>query len=194
MKVLFGIFMLVSLLYSNSNEIRIVEEVVEDITKLKNDYKLCQKDLKNRFVKTNYKELDKYKILLKNEQEKNAKMIKDMKWFTKTIETLENDLNAKKQELASIKTKQNTHTEVIHKRKKQEKIVFIKPSTFRLNSNTAVYNEIDGVKIYQWKKDRTFTSNIRSKNWIKVTGYFVDKKWQKANAQMWIKASQVYKR
>jgi len=195
MKILFSIFILVSLLNS-SDEIGIIEEVVDDITQLKDDYRVCQDDLKNRFVKTNYKELEKYKILLKKEQEKNLKMIKDMKWFTETIETLENDLNQKKKELSKIQAVKKKEITIVHKvvKQKAEMIRFIKPATFRLKNTSIIYNKIDGVKITEWFKNRTFTSNIKSENWVKITGYFVGRKWKKVNEEMWIKSNQVFKR
>jgi len=196
MKALFSIVVLVSLLNASSTEIDIMEEVVDDITKLKNEYKVCQDDLKNRFVKTDYKELEKYKILLRKEQDKNSKMIKDMKWFTQTIETLENDLNQKKQELSKIKSVKKKKIKIVHKviKLKEESIKFIKPVTFRLKNTSIIYNKIDGIKVLQWSKNRTFTSNIKSENWVKITGYFVGRKWKKAQKDMWIKSSQVFRR
>jgi len=34
----------------------------------------------------------------------------------------------------------------------------------------------------------------KKKNWVKITGYFIDKKWKKAKKEMWIKDSKVSKR
>jgi len=196
MKILFSIFVLVSLLHSNSTEIGIIEEVVDDITQLKNEYRICQDDLKNRFVKTNYKELEKYKILLKKEQEKNSKMIKDMKWFTETIETLENDLNQKKEELLKIQERKKKEKIVVNKviKKRTESIKFIKPATFRLKSDAFIYDKINGLQIGKWRENRTFTTNIKSENWVKITGYFVGRKWKKAQKDIWIKSTKVFKR
>lgn len=203
MKILFSIFVLVPLL--NSSEINIIEEAVEDITKLKNDYKMCQEDLKSRFVKTNYKELENYKILLKKEKEKNTKMLEDMKWFTQTIESLENNLNANKQELLKIKQNQKRELvvvkqkvikqEIVKKKEvKLEKIEFFKATTFRLKEDSSIYDKINGTKINDWVKNRTFTSNIKSDNWIKITGYFVKKAWKKAQIEMWIESDKVLRR
>jgi len=200
MKIVWSMFVLISLLHS-STEIEIVEEAVDNITKLKNDYKICQEDLKNRFVKTDYKELEKYKILLKKEKAKNVKMLKDMEWFTQTIEKLENDLNKNKKELADIKAYKNIKTSKLKQIAAKsiiQHIVLTKPATFHLISDANIYkklhNKINGVKIYRWTKNRTFTSNIRSENWIKITGYFVGRKWKKAKNSIWIQASKVVKR
>jgi len=38
----------------------------------------------------------------------------------------------------------------------------------------------------QWEKHTSFTSNVKSKNRIKITGYFVNKKWRKASKEMWV--------
>ncbi len=197
MKILFSFFVLVSLLHSSSSEIGIIEEVVDDITQLKNDYKVCREDLKNRFVKTDYNELEKYQVLLKKEKLKNQKMLEDMKWFTKTIETLENDLNKKKEELSKVKLVQKKKKTILVDKKlpkKVETIEIIKPSTFRLKSDAFIYDKIDGTKLDKWRKNRTFTTNIKSQNWVKITGYFVKKTWKKAQKDMWIKSSRVFKR
>ena len=185
MKTLFGIVLLASFLYGG--EIGIMEEVVDDISKLKADYKTCQDDLKNRFIKTNYKELEKYKILLKKEKKKNADMLKDMEWYTQTIEKLENSLNITKAELLELKQKKKVA-------KKLEKVRFFRASTFRLKESTSIYDKVNGIKINNWVKNKTFTSNVRTDNWIKITGYFKSGKWQKADTDMWIRADKVFQR
>jgi len=194
MKILFSIFVLFSLLYSNNGDIGVMEEAVSDIAKLKNDYKTCQEDLKNRFVKTDYKELDKYKILLKKEKEKNQKMLKDMEWFTKTIETLENKLNQNNKKLLKIKQYQQKVLAKEVVKKHIEKARFMKASNFRLKLDASIFDKPNGKKVDNWMQNTTFTSNIRTDNWIKITGYFVNKKWRKATKEMWIEADKVFKR
>ena len=180
MKLLFSIVVLMSLLHSD--EIQRVNEMVNDITKLRNNYQECQEDLKNRFVKTNYNELEKYKLLFKKERVNNIKlfkeqkqMIKDMRWFADTIALLENKLKEKESKKKSKKV-------VL------QKVSFVKPGTFHLKTNSNIYNKINGKKVDTWEKNRTFTSNIRSADWIKITGYFVNRKWTKAKKSLWIKS------
>ncbi|MCK9490530.1 MAG: hypothetical protein M0Q24_00450 [Sulfurimonas sp.] len=69
-----------------------------------------------------------------------------------------------------------------------------KPTTYRLKYDSKIYNEISGDEIYLWEKDRTFTSNIQTQNFTKITGYFIDKKWQKAEEELWIKKVDIFER
>jgi len=199
-KVLFSVFVLSSFLYASSSEIGIMEAVVDDISKLKKDYKECQQDLNNRFVKTDYKELEKYKLLLKKEKEKNVKMLKDMEWYAQIIETLETSLNQKKQEIEKLKSyKKEKEVIKIVKSKKltkkaPQKVKHIKPSNFRLKQDSFIYNKPNGKKMFKWLKNRTFTTNIRTDDWVKITGYFVNRRWTKAQEDMWIEADRVLKR
>ena len=63
---------------------------------------------------------------------------------------------------------------------------------FKLDAN--IYTAIDGEKLFEWEKGTSFTSNRRTKEWVKITGYFVDKKWLSAENEMWVKAQEVIKR
>lgn len=67
-------------------------------------------------------------------------------------------------------------------------------ATFRLTNDSSIYNAINGAKVTQWSKDTSFTSNLRSKNWIRISGYFVDKVWQRAKEELWIENSNVMQR
>jgi hypothetical protein len=75
-----------------------------------------------------------------------------------------------------------------------DKIVEFEPSSFRLKTDSVIYDTIDGNKIDKWEKGRTFTSSTMTNNWIKISGYFVKKKWKKADGDMWVKRAQVVKR
>ena len=74
---------------------------------------------------------------------------------------------------------------------KNENIQSMKASTFRLNETASIYDEVGGKKVLEWEKNRSFTSNQRTQNWIKITGYFVNRKWQKAEESLWIEESKV---
>jgi len=78
--------------------------------------------------------------------------------------------------------------------KEKEVVQETKPTTYRLKNDSNIYTKFDGNEIYIWEEDRSFTSNIRTQNYIKITGYFVDKKWQKAEEELWIKKVDVFER
>ncbi len=68
------------------------------------------------------------------------------------------------------------------------------PSAYRLASNAGVYNGINGTKIDMWEQGRSFTSGTSSGGWVKITGYFVNRVWQPAGEEMWVKESDVIRR
>ncbi len=70
-----------------------------------------------------------------------------------------------------------------------KKIQFTKPKTFQTVNSANIYNAKNGTVVQSWEKGRSFTSYIESGEWIKITGYFVNKKWQKAKKELWIQKS-----
>jgi hypothetical protein len=68
------------------------------------------------------------------------------------------------------------------------------PSAYRFATNAGVYNGINGTKIDMWEQGRSFTSGTSSSGWVKITGYFVDRVWQPAEEEMWVKESDVIRR
>ena len=76
----------------------------------------------------------------------------------------------------------------------KEEVQITKASTYRLSSDGAIYDSPNGKQINSWTKNTSFTSNRKTINWVKITGFFIDKKWKKAKEDMWIKKSQVSKR
>lgn len=69
-----------------------------------------------------------------------------------------------------------------------------KAGTFRLIKDAKIYDSINGKLIYNWEKDRSFTSNKETKDWIKITGSFVNKQWQSTDKNLWILKSRCLKR
>ncbi len=79
----------------------------------------------------------------------------------------------------------------------QERIKFIasKAKTYRTKNEADIYDAIGGKKIDKWVKGRSFTSYVVvSDGWIKITGYFVHKKWKEAKKEMWIKKEDAFER
>ncbi len=94
----------------------------------------------------------------------------------------------KKKELPEIKKI------VEPKRKEVEKLERFKASAFRLNKNAAVYDKVNGKILYEWKEGTSFTSSLKTQNWVKITGYFVDRVWMPSSKELWIKSLDVIKR
>ncbi|MDD2828935.1 MAG: hypothetical protein PHW18_05115 [Sulfuricurvum sp.] len=68
------------------------------------------------------------------------------------------------------------------------------PSAYRMATNAGIYNAINGTKIDMWESGRSFTSGTANNGWVKITGYFVNRVWTRADEELWVKESDVIKR
>ena len=68
------------------------------------------------------------------------------------------------------------------------------PSAYRMATNAPVYNAPGGSVVDTWEARRSFTSGTVSNGWIKITGYFVNRVWQRADEELWVKESDVIRR
>lgn len=69
-----------------------------------------------------------------------------------------------------------------------------KAGTYRVKQESSVYDAPEGRVIEIWEDKTSFTSNISQGEWIKITGYFIDKKWHKNTTDMWVKEEHTLKR
>jgi regulator of replication initiation timing len=194
MKVFFIILSLVSFL--QADEMKRIESIVEDITKLRIDYEKCQERLKDKkVVKTNIVKLKKddseiqyYKKLLKAKDNEIINLKNRFKEFKKNTIKKQKSLevclkNIDDNPFPKLMPKENVHV--------KEEIQIIKASTFHLIEDAKIYDAPNGDEIDFWTIDTSFTSTKKTTNWIKVTGYFVNKQWTKAEKEMWIKYTKV---
>lgn len=68
------------------------------------------------------------------------------------------------------------------------------PSAYRMATIASIYNAPNGTKIDMWEAGRSFTSGTSSNGWVKITGYFVNRVWQSADEDYWVKESDVIRR
>ncbi|MEN8302647.1 MAG: hypothetical protein ABFQ64_01080 [Campylobacterota bacterium] len=122
------------------------------------------------------------KLVMKKEFSQNDKKVKKTKKLKKQKEV------TPKKKLSEIKKI------VEPKRDEVEKLERFKASAFRLNKNAAVYDKVNGKKLYEWEEGTSFTSSIKTQNWTKITGYFVDRVWMRSTKELWIKSTDVIKR
>lgn len=164
--------------------LKVKESTEKDlITKNKPTIKIKEKEKKTLVIKEKTVE----NLVLVNCEEPNP--------FPKLVmkkEFLKNDKKVKKivikKELSKIKKI------VEPKRKEVEKLQRFKASAFRLNKNALIYDRVNGEKLYEWEKGTSFTSSIKTQNWVKITGYFVDRVWMRSSKELWIKTTDVIKR
>jgi len=191
-------FLLIALfifcVHVNADEMQRIESIVVDIKKLRLDYDKSQEDLALTQVQ------------LKDEKDKNEILLRELESKENEIIILNNQIkNIKKSEISSQKDKviikektiicqdnqiSNKNKFPLLQMKKQEvstALVSTKAQTYRLNKNANIYNGIDGKVIDIWEERTSFTSNFKSGSWIKITGYFVEKVWQKSKQELWIK-------
>ncbi len=122
------------------------------------------------------------KLVMKKEFLQDSKKDKKIIKLSKQIET------AKEKELPAIKKI------VEPTRKEVEKLERFKASAFRLNKKAIIYDKVNGKKLYSWEEGTSFTSAIKTQNWIKITGYFVDRVWMRSSKELWVKSADVIKR
>ncbi|MGD9655219.1 MAG: hypothetical protein AB7U44_08485 [Sulfuricurvum sp.] len=77
-----------------------------------------------------------------------------------------------------------------------EKVVvqITEPSAFKLAKESEIYDAPKGKMLEKWEEGTSFTSNKKYKNWIKITGYFIDKKWKPSKEELWILEENVVKK
>jgi len=198
MKYCFVFVCLVFTLFAD--DMQRLESMLKDIRDLKIKYEECKNTMAEKSSQhvidlvckeTKNDELKKYKKLLKSKEEKIKSLKNKLKEKSKTqIIIKEKYENPNKFPKLALKAKYINKKQNI----KKEECIHIKPSVFRLKSESKIYDAISGKEIDYWEKGRSFTSDTASEKWIKITGYFVDRKWTKAKNGMWIEKTNVLKR
>ncbi len=70
-----------------------------------------------------------------------------------------------------------------------------KAKTYRVKHDAEIYDAPDGKVVAHWEARRSFTSTVYQNGWIKITGYFIERKWHSArNELLWIKAEDAIER
>jgi len=192
-----------------ADELTRIETIVKDITKLKTDY--ADLEVEN----------SKYKSALISTQNENDVLRTNLKLYSnyeakdkaykKEIEALKDELKTLNLRFKKLQADKNEFPQLQMKKKYQKKpepkkevvvteitddgeIVFFEATTFRVNKDAKIFDGIYGIEIDIWDKSTSFTSNQKTSEWIKITGYFVNKTWQSAPKEMWVKASDADKR
>jgi hypothetical protein len=166
MKVLWVIFIAFTL--SSANEIQRVDDILNDISQLRVNYKKSQ----NKIIELK-KIIQKQQLLLVKKTVVKTKIIPKQIIFSQCEEP-------------------NPFPKLMMK--EDDKIHSFKASAFRVNKSASIYNAINGREIVKWEKNTSFTSDKKTTSMIKITGYFVDKVWTPASKEMWIKVEDATQR
>jgi chromosome segregation ATPase len=196
LKILVVCIILASICFGD--EIKRIESIVEDITKLRVQHKECTDLLANQ---VDHLDSEKQKVaILENQIKKYEKLLKIKE---KEILELKSSKSKKTEPKKIIKEvykeilvdKPNEFPKLVLKDKYiKQNIQKTEPSTYRLKNNAYIYDAVNGKKIEEWENGTSFTSNVKSESWVKITGLFVNKVWLKAKSNMWIKLKDVRKR
>lgn len=187
MKIIFLTLIVLSFLHSN--EIQRMEAIIDDISKLRTDYEECKFELlKNKKDTVN----PEYEILT----DKVKKLEKIVKKQDELLKLKENNVKyifkktSDENKFPKLMMKKEFQKESVNK----NLIINFKASAFFLNKNSTIYDAIDGTEIDKWESGTSFTSNEKTKEWIKIGGYFIDRKWRKAKKEMWVKLANTSKK
>ena len=176
-----------------SEEIQRIDSIVNDITILRKSYeeKLLDEKEKNiileqenrsaqRKIENLETEIEKLQTLLKNREKQVKKEIVVKEKIKKIV-------------LQSACQDENPFPKLkLKKSESQSKLHHFKARAFRLKESANIYAGMDTMEVLQkWDKHTSFTSNVKSEKRIKITGYFVNKKWTKAKHEMWVDLTDV---
>ena len=194
---------------SANSELKKMQKLMEEYKvlleeeKVKNTLLLSQKnekltlDEKSNKVKKNILETK-----LKDEKIKNESLSRNLKIkYEKIIKDKDNIIISLRNKIKSTKKPimvkkeicedENPFPSLMMKENKEEKIsaatLNLKVGTYRLNQESEIYDGINGNVLFLWEDKSSFTTTKVTQDWIKVTGYFVDKKWTKAEKNLWVK-------
>jgi len=188
MRVIFVFLLLLG--FVRSDEIQRIEHIINDISKLRLENERCKGELK-----------ESDKLLEENQElqkrvEELEKIVKKQQILLKPKEKIQ-----KNQFSDCVKCEEENVFPALmmkeeHKKDSDAKdeIITFKASAFRLKTDSIVYDAPNGKNIDLWEKDTSFTSGSMMEGWIKISGYFVKRKWRKAQKEMWVKSAQTIKR
>ncbi|WP_455756146.1 hypothetical protein [Sulfurimonas sp.] len=152
------------------------EKTEKLVNNLKNLLLIKEKEINNLENKVSVLKNEKLIIAKSKDINTNNILCKDENKFPKLV----------------MKTKKETKTKVF--KEKTESKTHTKAFAFRVTTKSDIYDSIDGKVVKTWEEKTSFTSNVIHEKWVKITGYFIDAKWVKAEEELWIKKINTIKR
>lgn len=152
---------------SQNNVLKTKDRIIDDLG-------IQTIELKNKIAKLK----EKYKNSLKNTQ-------------TKVVEVDKNVVCEKPKDTNSfpkLMMKEEAQEIVVTVEEKAKEVI---AGSYQLRMDADIYDAINGNKVDFWTIDTSFTSNVQSENWIKITGYFVGRKWKPSSKSLWLKKQAV---
>ena len=185
--------------YLFSNQVSI-EEIDKSNLKLSlSGYKETLLSLSREFVDLEKKELKNRKkietliekMVLQNR--KIAKLTLMLRKQSNILSNLEKNLDEKAQESYSqnVSKQKNIKSEIFTT---EERVKKFKPSTFKLDEDSSLFDKPNGITITKWQEGKRFTAYEESNNFIKISGEIDKSGWKKVNKPLWIKKETISKK
>jgi hypothetical protein len=178
--VLFSLSLVFTLELYASQEIQRIDSIVNDIAALRKEYK--------------------EKLL--DEKEKNIILTQKNKTYKRKISNLENEIkrlnillknrknSSKNQVVVPVCKEENPFPKL--KLKENVPVQHFKATAFRFTKTADIYAGVSSSQVIgRWDEGTSFTSNAKTRTRVKITGYFVNKVWTKAEKEMWVELSDV---
>ena len=177
--LLFTFFIIFSSHSFASQEIQRIDSMVHDIEQLRQNYekRITELQEQNSIYEKKISSLENQIDILKNSKKSNKKIEK-----IKVV--VEKEVCKDENKFPNLKLKHQ-----------KEHLIHFEASAFRFKDDAPIYADLNSnVIVDKWEKGTSFTSNLKSEKRIKITGYFVDKTWKKAEKNMWVDLDDVVKR
>jgi len=205
----------------HAGEVQRIESIVNDISKLRNNYTKAQSSLvemevrleeekeQNEILRQDLKLYSNYTRKEEDYENKILSLENKIKYLKKSIKLKEKEKTiCKTPSPKIIKTtviiKRNLNNQSLDKENEFPSLLMKEQFktdksdgyayAYRVKIEANIYNAIDGEKIDVWERYTSFTSNEATVEWIKITGYFTDKLWEASTKEMWIKSCDALKR
>jgi len=191
--------------YTFADEIDRIESIVKEIETLRSNYVKVEEKLE--ITQHRFRDLQEKNSILESELELYSNYSQKEEDYSVKIKSLEKKIKSLEKK---VKTKQsidnNCKNIIVKKRIVKEKvdntlfpnlkmkekykdfeIEYTQANTFRTNKQAEIYDTVEGTVVANWEEGRSFTSNEKTSQWIKITGYFVEKVWKASQEELWIK-------
>ena len=203
------LFFLIFFLYTSTllatEEIQRIDSIVSDIEKLRHSYENRLFDLKEKNIILEH-ENSTYKKKIADLQKEIKKLHKQqirqvkktepkviVKEKIQKIVITQPLLCEDENKFPKLKLKNSSSASKL--KQKELKIIHFKAAAFRLREDADIYGGMHSPKVVdKWEKGTSFTSNVKTTKRIKITGYFINKVWKKADKEMWIERSSAQER
>ncbi|MDF1883352.1 hypothetical protein JHD49_05300 [Sulfurimonas sp. SAG-AH-194-C21] len=220
MRLLFT-FLILCFTLVNADEVQRIESIVSDISKLRSDYVRVQSSLVEMEVRLEeekeqntilHQDLNLYSDYTQKEEDYKNKILS----LENEIKSLNNSIKLKEKNKIICKTtkqkvmknkiviKKCLNNQILSDNNKFPTLLMKEQYktdgtdsaaySYRVKREASIYDGVDGVQVDVWEEFTSFTSNERTKQWIKITGYFVEKVWSASTKDIWIKSSDALKR